>query len=98
MHTVRATMPVGPDRRAALDSLLEDAITRLFVFPMILLAICGFGVFPRQATDVWNRGGPWFIPLWRAEKKKPSRQRHAASEYHTHSIWVKPEFIVRRIE
>jgi hypothetical protein len=78
VHTIRATMPVGPERQAALDSVIEEAVTSC-IAPLLLLAIFGFGVFPRQAPHVWNTGGPWFIPIWRSEKKKPSQQRRRSS-------------------
>ena len=79
VNHIRSIMPPGPERRAALDSVIEQAVTTL-VMPLFLLAIFGFGVFPRRATDVWNSGGPWFVPLWRSEKKGISRKRTSSRD------------------
>ena len=76
IHDIRTTMPYGPERQAAIDGVIEQAV-RLLLVPLFLLAVFGFGVFPRKATDVWSTGGPWFVPLWRSDKKK-TRTRNDA--------------------
>jgi hypothetical protein len=79
-NNIRSMTPPGPERQAALDSLIENAVITLLVMPLLLLVIFGFGVFPRKATDVWNSGGPWFAPMWRSEKKQRSGKRPPPSE------------------
>ena len=79
LHNLRATMPPGPERQAALDGILEQAVTMLLL-PVVLLAIFGFGVGPRKASDVWATGGPWFVPLWRSDQRKARTKRHRASD------------------
>lgn len=76
---IRSMMPPGPERQAALDNLLEEAVTTL-VAPLLLLMVLGFGVGVRPAIDVWNSGGPWFVPMWRSKKKPRGRKRHSSSE------------------
>ena len=75
-RSVYASIPPGAARRAALEPILQDAVLFLFCLPMLLLAILGFGVFPRKATDVWATGGPWFVPMW---KTPPARAGASAS-------------------
>jgi hypothetical protein len=72
LRMILSSMPPGASRRAALESVLQDAGVSFLCVPLVALAIFGFGVFPRRAADVWSTGGPWFVPLWRSSKKPRS--------------------------
>jgi hypothetical protein len=57
-------------RRAALETLIIESIVKLVAVPFVVLAIFGFGAFPRNIVNVWSTGGPPVVPLWRSLKKR----------------------------
>lgn len=75
IRTILTTMSPGAERSAALDGVLQEAVLTL-IFPIVLLVGIGFGVGIVPAVVVWNRGGPWFVPMWGSRTKR----QHAADD------------------
>lgn len=79
IRNILATMPPGSDRTAALDAILQNDVVTVVV-PLLLLVTIGFGVGIRPAVNVWNSGGPWFVPMWRSKKPRhPNADDRASS-------------------
>ena len=77
VHNMRS-MPVGAERETALDGIIDETVTSV-IGPLMLLVVFGFGIFPRSAISVWTWGGPWFVPMWRADKQQNDRPRRRAA-------------------
>jgi hypothetical protein len=70
--------PPSEIRRAALETLVIESIVKLVAMPFVVLAVFGFGVFPRNVVNVWSTGGPPFVPLWRSVKNRRSARKRTA--------------------
>jgi hypothetical protein len=74
------SMPAGAARRAALESVVANALDPLVCLPLFVLAVVGYGIFPRPPGSVWSTGGPWFVPIWRSSKPSKARRSAGPSE------------------
>ena len=69
---IRAGLPPGPPRNAAMRKLAAEAIGELVVFPVLMIGMLGYGVaFDRTAAVA---GGRWFYPSWKVSPKAKTRK------------------------